>query len=138
MAIPTTRTGESIEIPLMRHSLVNSSILQTPGTTYGSSVNVGSLSPSHPQSQHLQSYYVAHHGHRHHNHNHHHHHHHHHNHNHHHHHTHNNTQKHLNISVAAAGGVLVLVQEMLLPVVAQEQIHKVPVKRGLRITYHRV
>ena len=104
MAIPTTRTGESIEIPLMRHSLVNSSILQTPGTTYGSSVNVGSLSPSHPQSQHLQSYYVAHHGHRHHNHNHHHHHHHHHNHNHHHHHTHNNTQKHLNISVAAAGG----------------------------------
>ncbi|KAL6452464.1 FAB1 1-phosphatidylinositol 3-phosphate 5-kinase FAB1 [Candida maltosa Xu316] len=89
MAIPTTRTGESVEIPLMRHSLMNPSILKTTEMGYGSNVNV---SPNHPsqqqQSQQLQLPLPLQHGHNtphHHHHNshqhqhHHHHHHHHHN-----------------------------------------------------------
>lgn len=39
MAIPTTRTGEAVEIPLMRHSLMNSSILKTSGAPYSSNMN---------------------------------------------------------------------------------------------------
>ena len=37
MAIPTTRAGESIEIPLMRNSLTNAQVVRGPINKYGSS-----------------------------------------------------------------------------------------------------
>ncbi|KAG7665522.1 MDM12 [[Candida] subhashii] len=51
MAIPTTRTGESVEIPLMRSNLSGSN-LKTSSSGYGSSLKVSTLTPTTPHHYH--------------------------------------------------------------------------------------